>query len=182
MQAFPMHICVKIDFRNAFNELERAKMVQAMAEVDSMSDLHRFTEAHLRPRARIYHWSGGKLWLLEYRSVQGGQQGAWEASACFNVSTLRCFQRADRTLARGDGCARATCDDLTLCGEPALVWQALADLEVDMKHELNLVLQPTKSTVFSPSGVYGNKPVAVKHGRRPRSRLPGPPPQSFSSP
>jgi hypothetical protein len=155
---------VKIDFRNAFNEIERARMIREIAEVEALRDIHRFAEAHMRPKARIYYLSGGKLQLLEYRSVQGGAQGAWEAGTGFNVGTMKLFKRADRTVAQGGGCARATCDDLTLCGEPAHVWQALADLTVDMKEEANLDLQPTKSTVFSPSGVYGDKPEAVLVG------------------
>ena len=71
MQAFPLHICVKIDFRNAFNEIQRAKIVEIFARTEALRDLHRFAESHLRPRARIYYLSGGKLVPLDYRSVQG---------------------------------------------------------------------------------------------------------------
>ena len=80
MQLYPTHICVEVDFRNAFSTIERARMVEAFANDTELNDMHRYTESNLRPRSRIYYLSGGCLVRAEYGSVQGGQQGAFEAS------------------------------------------------------------------------------------------------------
>jgi len=72
MQLYPTHVCVKVDFRNAFNTIERARMVEAFANDTELNDMHRYMESHLRPRSRIYYLSGGCLIRAEYDSVQGG--------------------------------------------------------------------------------------------------------------
>ena len=87
MQAFPMNICVKlkVDLKNAFNEIERAAMVGFRTARHTLDDMHRYLEAHLRPSSRIYYLSGGKLVLAEYHSSQSGQQGAFEASGGYRM-------------------------------------------------------------------------------------------------
>ena len=55
MQAFPTHICVKVDFKNTFNQIERAAMVAAFAQNGTLDDMHQYLEAHLFPRSRIYY-------------------------------------------------------------------------------------------------------------------------------
>jgi len=166
MHAIPTHICVKIDFKNAFNESERAAMVAAFAQHGTPCVMHRYLKAHLRPRWCIYYLSGGKLVLAEYRSSQGGQQASFEASGGFCVTTVVLFQEADKILAEGGGCARATCDNLTLCGPPVLVWRALGNLKRDAFMRLGLVLQESKTTVFAPLGAprLETKPPGVKVG------------------
>jgi len=101
--------------------------------------MHRYMEPHLRPRLRIYYLSGGCLVSAEYGSVQGGQQGAFEASSGFDKTTKRLFDAADSALAPS-GCARATCDDLTLCGPAQIFWEVLAVLKRDAEAQLSLDL------------------------------------------
>ena len=55
-------------------------MAEAFANETELNDMHRYMESNLRPRSRIYYLSGGCLVRAEYGSVQGGQQGAFEAS------------------------------------------------------------------------------------------------------
>ena len=141
MHAIPTHICVKIDFKNAFNESERAAMVAAFAQHGTPCVMHRYLKAHLRPRWCIYYLSGGKLVLAEYRSSQGGQQASFEASGGFCVTTVVLFQEADKILAEEGGCARAMCNDFTLFRPPVLSWRAIESLERDAFVRLGLVLQ-----------------------------------------
>ena len=118
-------------FRNAFNTIERARMVEAFANDTELNGMHRYIESHLRPRSRIYYLSGGFLIRAEYGSVQGGQQGAFEASFGFNKTTKRLFDATDSALSKAGGCVRATCDDLTLCGSAHIFWEVLAVLKRD---------------------------------------------------
>ena len=99
---------------------------------------------------RIYYLSGGCLIRAEYDSVQGGQQGAFEASSGFNKTTKRLFDAADSTLAPAGGCARATYDDLTLRGPAQIVWGVLAVLERGSKAQLGRDLQEIKDRVPRP--------------------------------
>jgi len=69
MQLYPTHICVKVDFRNAFNTIERARMVEAFANDTELNDMHLYMESRLRPRSRIYYLSGGYLIRAEYTTV-----------------------------------------------------------------------------------------------------------------
>jgi len=132
------HVCIKVDFRSAFNAIERARIVEAFAHDTELNDMHRYTESHLRPRSRIYYLSGGCLIRAEYDSVQRGQQEAFEASSGINKTTKRLFDAADSTLAPAGGCARATCDDLTLCGPAHIVW------EVDVGRYTRLIQEKKK--------------------------------------
>jgi hypothetical protein len=139
----------------------------------------RFMDAHMRPESPIFYSHGGKLEKLDYLGVQGGQQGAFEASSGFNETTLNLFIAANDLLGTRGGCARATVDDLTLCDTPALVWTALANLQRDMEVQLGMFLQTIKTEVYSQNEVYGNMPVGVKvgegrwHGRPCCHRGPG---------
>ena len=64
MQLYPTHICVKVDFCNAFSTIERARMVEAFANDTELNDVHRYMESHLHPRSR-----GGPHCIEPWREI-----------------------------------------------------------------------------------------------------------------
>jgi len=81
-------------------------------------------------------------------------------------AAMALFQEAGQTLAEEGGRARASCDDLTLCGPPVLVWRTLASLKQGAFEQLGLVLQEIKTTAFAPLGAPSleTKPPDVQVG------------------
>ena len=63
-------ICVKLDFRNAFNEASRARVVEALEEVDSLKHLAQFAGMVLTPVSGLE--SGGNMWG---QAAEGQTQG-----------------------------------------------------------------------------------------------------------
>ena len=88
MGAFDDHILVVWDIINAFNELERAALMEHCRASPKYHDLFRYLESELRPRSHIYSLVNGRLQLVPYRSAQGGQQGAYSAGAGIKVGNV----------------------------------------------------------------------------------------------
>jgi len=151
------------DFKNAFNEIDRAAVVAAFAKYGTLDDMHGYLEEHLRLHSRIYYLSGGKLVLAEYRAVV---LQASEAPGGFCVTAGGLFQEADQTPAEGGGCARAKCDVLMLCGAPVLVLRALEDLKRGAFVRLGLIVQVIKAAVYAQlrAPCLETKPPVVKVG------------------
>ena len=166
MDMNPDHILVKVDFKNAFNAIERAAIMRELAARPALAHLLRYFESEMRPVSKVFYLSAnGKLEQAEYNSVNGGQQGAFSAGSGFNNGSVSTFEETDAHLGKEGGIARAICDDLILAGPAHAVWEALALLEPRARMRLGLVLQRYKSEVWSPSGNYGNKPPEVKIGK-----------------
>ena len=163
MEAFDDHILVVWDIINAFNEFERAALMEHCRANPKYHDLFRYLESELRPRSHIYSLVNGRLQLVPYRSAQGGQQGAYSAGAGHNIVTLPHFKEVDAAVKARGGCARAIMDDLAVAGHPGDVWPALQRLEEQMFEIVGLRKHLTKPSVYSRTGRYGNMPLAGYH-------------------
>ena len=64
MQLFPRHVLVPCDILNAFNEYERAKVIELCRTDPELRHLLGLFESELRPRSHIYALMKGKLTLL----------------------------------------------------------------------------------------------------------------------
>ena len=142
MQLFPLHILVAWDIHNAFNEYERAQVLALCRRDPEFHHLCRLFESEFRPRSHIYALVKGKLTLLGYRSVQGGQQGATTAVMGCNIITLGPFSEVHNAVQHNGGCARAIMDDLAVAGDPRDVWPALEALEARLRTEAHLERSP----------------------------------------
>jgi hypothetical protein len=165
MEHFPRHVLVPCDILNAFNEYERAQVIELCRTDPELRHLLGLFDSELRPRSHIYALMKGKLTLLGYRSCQGGQQGATTAVIGCNLITLKHFTEVNNAVAGNGGCARAIMDDLAVAGDPADVWPALQRLEDRLRAEAGLVLNRRKCLVYSPSGEYGDRPDSFKIGK-----------------
>ena len=166
MQLFPNHILVAWDIYNAFNEYERAHVLALCQRDPELHDLCRLFESEFRPRSHIYALVKGKLTLLGYRSIQGGQQGATTAVMGCNIVTLGPFSEVNNAVQSNGGCARAIMDDLAVAGDPRDVWPALAALEDRLREGARLKRspKPRANLVFSMSGQYGDMPLGYSVG------------------
>jgi hypothetical protein len=127
MQLFPHHILVAWDIYNAFNEYERAQVLALCQRDPDLHDMCRLFESEFRPQSNIYALVKGKLTLLGYRSIQGGQQGATTAVMGCNIVTLGPFSEVNDAVRENGGCARAIMDDLAViletCGQRWRRWR-----------------------------------------------------------
>ncbi len=158
----PGHLFYKFDIRNAFNEVERSAIAEAVAQRAPI--LTRYMETELRPRSRIYCISKKRHQLQDFRSVRGGQQGALSAGLGFNLAVLPYFQRVDTAVAVTGGTARAICDDLIVAAPAATVYTEIERLTEDIGRDLGLVANREKASIFSPEGQHGDVPDGVRIG------------------
>jgi len=91
MQAFPTYICVKVDFKTAFGEIECAAMIAAFAQHGTLDDMHRFLEAHLR-HAHAFTASRVESWFLPSMAAgKVGSREAFKAPGGFCVAAVALF-------------------------------------------------------------------------------------------
>jgi hypothetical protein len=121
------HIIVKWDFINAYNKMQRRAIIEAFQRDPRLHFLLRYFQSELAPESLVFaRTERGQVKVLDYRSVEGGQQGAFSAGAAFNALTRGLFGELDDAIAQGGGFARAVADDLVITGPPDVVWPALA--------------------------------------------------------
>ena len=99
-------ICVKLDLTNAFNDMSRARMVEALEEEESLKHLASHAATLYAPASSLE--SHGRLWG---ESEEGGTQGDPESGPFFCVGMQKYVRRADEKLAEKDGMARFGWDD-----------------------------------------------------------------------
>ena len=94
-------------------------------------------------------------------SKSGVTQGDPESGPCFCVAIQEYVTKVDRMLPEGGGCARFGWDDGYLLGPAELVFSALDMFNREVETNCGLVLQRTKTEVFSWGGTL---PAGTPHG------------------
>ena len=107
MEQNPNFICVKLDFRNAFNEVSRARVVEALEEEDALRYLALHAATLLAPNSGLE--TQGYLWGEAH---EGTTQGDPESGPYFNVAIHKYVRIADSELAKVGGISRFGWDDL----------------------------------------------------------------------
>ena len=154
-------VCVKLDFRNAFNEVSRARVVEALEEEPKLRHLALHAATLLAPGSGLE--SRGVLWG---ESGDGVTQGDPESGPYFCVAIQKYVVESDTMLATQGGCARFGWDDGYLVGPPNLVFQVLERFAAQAEAHCGLVLQKTKTEVFTWNGMLppGTTPGLVTAG------------------
>ena len=138
------HVIVKIDQRNAFNSVQRAAMLDAVAED--------FPAAY--PYARMAYGAHSWLFFGEHRieSRSGVQQGCPMGPLFFSLVMARARDAALRTLSEDDRAAITFeawfLDDGTVAGEQGAVARYVAALEAACA-AVNLVVNRRKCEVIA---------------------------------
>ena len=120
-------IVVRLDIRNAFNEICRAAVVASFLEEPKLEHMAPFVAQILRGKFTIS--LEGEIWVEidgEMRSLEGVIQGCPLAMAMFAVALQPHLRWADLQLQQYGGVARAGADDIYLVG-PAEQTLALAE-------------------------------------------------------
>ena len=157
----PTFVCVKLDFRNAFNEISRARVVEALEEVETLQHLAQFAGMLLAPVSGLE--SGGEFWG---EAQEGTTQGDPLSGPFFCVSIHKEVRKADQALQRCGGMVRCGWDDGYFLGPKEEVFQALNLFSSEVQRSSGLVLQVTKSEVYTSTGVMPSEAPAgfVKAG------------------
>ena len=143
MEQNPNFICVKLDFRNAFNEVSRARVVEALEEEDALRHLALHAATLLAPNSGLE--TQGYLWGEAH---EGTTQGDPESGPYFNVAIHKYVRIADSELAKVGGISRFGWDDGYLCGPPDNVYAILESFSSNVHEHCGLVLQWTKTEVL----------------------------------
>ena len=157
------HIIAKDDIQDAFQSFDRAGLMELCQAHPEYQDVCRYMQSELQPKSHIFTLVDGKLQLLPYRSVQGGQQGALSACIGHNIVTHQYFKEVDDSVKVNGGCARAITDDILVAGTQADVWAAL-QRKNERLERIGMRRHPAKSVVWSPSGQYGDLPEGYRKG------------------
>ena len=150
------YICIKLDFRNAFNEVWRSRVVIALEQEPTLRHLASHAATLLSPGSGLE--SRGVMWG---ESMEGVTQGDPESGPYFCVAIQEYVTMADRMLADGGGCARFGWDDGYLVGPSELVFATLDRFTKEVEDNCGLVLQRTKTEVFCWEGTL---PADTPHG------------------
>jgi len=145
----PDGVQLNLDCANAFNEIERAAVVAALAHADTPETLRAFARhalATLSPASAIAFNVGGARQLAPYRSVQGVTQGSVASMPYFCMAIHGALGRirTDENLA-----TLSFADDLSLLGKAADMAAALPSLKADLR-AMGLRLQEHKSSYACP--------------------------------
>ena len=143
----PEFICVKLDFKNAFNEVFRARVVEALEEEDSLRHLASHAASLLAPASALE--SKGFIWG---ESHEGTTQGDPESGPYFCVAIHKYVRNVDKELADVGGCARFGWDDGYLLGPSDAVFSSLEKFSTEVEYHCGLQLQRSKTEVFCNDG------------------------------
>ena len=153
-------VAVKLDVRNAHNEVSRASILEALEREPSLRHLTWHAATCLAPHTGLE--LGGKLWG---QSGEGMTQGDPEASALFCVSWQPQVRELDAALSAVGGMARFGNDDGYIIGPPDVLFPSLARFTKQIQDEHHLFLQVQKTQVFTwsdtlPEEAPNDMPVA----------------------
>ena len=150
-------VVLKMDVRNAHNEIWRSAIIQALESEPTTQHLAWFAAAILAPSTGLE--TGGDLWGEQ---GDGETQGDPKASAFFAMAIQNAVRLFDSELGAGGGLARFGNDDGYGIGEADLVFAALARLETRLREECGLVLQREKTEIFAWGDLPANTPPELK--------------------
>ena len=137
-------VVVKLDVRNAHNEVWRSAVITALESEPTLQHLAWFAAAVIAPETALE--TGGQRWGDQ---GDGGTQGDPKESAFFATAIHSAVRQFDADLAVGGGAARFGNDDGYGCGPPLLVFQALTRFETTIRDTCGLTLQREKTEVFA---------------------------------
>ena len=148
LELHPHWVVVRLDLRNAYNEVSRAAIYRALVADPRLQALARLFYATHSGSPAIYLAAPGQP-VADFTSDEGAQQGDALASAGFCAALHPAVREVDEKLAPVGGAARFDMDDGFLVGPPAEVFAALATFESAFT-AIGLELQRSKSKCYSP--------------------------------
>ena len=127
-------VVVKIDMKNAFNEISRAAVIEALEADESLCHLAWHAATVLAPSSGLE--TGGNRWG---GSAEGTAQGDPLSAPFFNVAWHKHVRNLNRTLNDHGGMARFGMDDGYAIGPPDIIFPAIEKFAVDVRQQCLLV-------------------------------------------
>ena len=149
-------VVVKIDMKNAFNEVSRASILEALEEEPSLCHLAWHAASVLAPSSGLE--TGGEKWG---DSSEGTAQGDPLSAPYFNVAWHKYVRQLSNTLGEHGGMAKFGMDDGYAMGPSEVLFPAIERFAKDVQEKCLLVWEKTKTEVFTWSG---NVPVNCTPG------------------
>ena len=147
-------VVIKMDVRNAHNEVWRSAVIKALEAEPTLQHLAWFAAVIVAPSTGLE--TRGVKWGEQ---GDGGTQGDPKESAFFATAIQEAVRLFDAALVEGGGGAgRFGNDDGYGCGPAGVVFPALARFETKLREECGLVLQRDKTEVFAWGELPGNTP------------------------
>ena len=166
----PDFVVVRLDLRNAYNEIDRAVLLERMAAVEQLGPLAKFfhtmhaaeSPLYLGNRTRLFGGVDGHAG----DSAAGVRQGSVESSAAFCVGIHPELVTLHGRLLGAGGGAWGDMDDIYAVGPARQVFEAVHEFTVAVgdgataaDRGLGLVLRPEKLQCYSPG--YDQRPRAL---------------------
>ena len=137
-------VVVKLDVRNAHNEVWRSAVIKALEAEPTLQHLAWFAAVIVAPTTGLE--TRGEKWGEQ---GDGGTQGDPKESAFFASAIQEAVRIFDADLSEGGGKARFGNDNGYGGGPPGVVFRALATFEAKLREECGLILQRDKTEVFA---------------------------------
>ena len=141
-------VAVKLDIRNAHNEVSRASILEAFDREPSLRHLTWHVATSLSANTALE--SGGLIWG---ETGEGYSQGDPEAWSCFCVAWHQEVKELDAILSEAGGMAKFGNDDGYAIGPASVLFPAISRFAQLIRERHLLHLQVQKTQVFSWSGV-----------------------------
>ena len=140
-------ICLKLDLKNAYNEISRTSIIEAFEAEPSLRHLASFYGVTLAPKMGLE--TGGKVFG---RSEEGEGQGDPKASAGFCTGLQPSLVQLDAACRAGEGSAIAGADDIYAVGPSEVLLPAMTAFKDELWQRCHLQLQLDKSSLFCWEG------------------------------
>ena len=125
LEVHPEFVVVRLDLKNAHNEVKRASMVRRTAAAEHLGALVPLLWATYCPKSDVHLPIDGGLEKAGFTSDEGAQQGDGLASAGFCVTIHPEVCQLDAELVPYGGAARFDMDDGHAMGHPHVVFPAV---------------------------------------------------------
>jgi hypothetical protein len=148
LAAHPEFAALKLDVKNAFQELIRALILEVYWETPSLRPLHSYMYHLLSTRAFVFLGSGSSMILCTFNSGEGSQQGCVFGMPNFNIVIAAVNRKTAALLRAHNGNLFAGADDTTLIGPPDVLYTIANDNHVPGLKTLGLEVAVHKSQTW----------------------------------
>ena len=146
----PDWVVIKIDIRNAYNEIKRSRVLQRLLHADILRDYAPMFWATHSPTSDVALASAG-LPVADFCSSEGVQQGDSFASVGFCAGIHPEICCLDAEVGAHGGCAKFDMDDGYVVGPPSVAFAAVQRFSEAIS-ALGLYIRTDKCFCFSPAG------------------------------
>lgn len=147
----PSFVIIKLDMKNAFNEVKRAHTLREIASHVETQPLFAYNHATMTHKSYVAYGSGSRLVEPGFLSEEGMQQGEIDGGDKYNLSVDPAYKHGDMTLkqAHPNAGLGASFDDCYLAAPPEEAFDRVEAIKQALT-PIGLELRPDKSECYIP--------------------------------